>query len=421
MIKRLIAIVATACAWCACAAISSSRLDLERTAAIYHSYEFHESDGAPAPKGFKPFYIAHYGRHGSRMLTGEYLSRALSTFEKADGNNALTVTGRDLLHMLRRVSDLHSGMVGQLSARGAEEQRTLAKRMAKRFPDVFRGRRKVRCQATTYPRALVSQMNFVVSLKESAPYLELGFATGDKVERLLLHPRRDFEGVLPQIKDMVKEKLGEGTSLPMFLGRYFKNLNDIGNPDELAMQLIRCFSICQCLRDELDGMDMYRFASYDEISALSHCFEANVYAMMGNSNEFGDRVVWSAVSLAKDFVERADEAISDRNIAADLRFGHDAGLWPLAGLMDLEGPGDRAPVTESWRFCPAWKWMPMAANIQLVFYRNSDDDEVLVKILFNEREMRVRGLSLRGWPYYRWQELRDHILKSADEAAKVCP
>ena len=31
-----------------------------------HYYEFFPIDDTPAPKGFKPFYISHYGRHGSR-------------------------------------------------------------------------------------------------------------------------------------------------------------------------------------------------------------------------------------------------------------------------------------------------------------------------------------------------------------------
>ena len=31
-----------------------------------HYYEFNPIQDTPAPKGFKPFYISHYGRHGSR-------------------------------------------------------------------------------------------------------------------------------------------------------------------------------------------------------------------------------------------------------------------------------------------------------------------------------------------------------------------
>lgn len=99
-------------------------------------------------------------------------------------------------------------------------------------------------------------------------------------------------------------------------------------------------------------------------------------------------------------------AIADGSIAADLRFGHDSGLWPLAGLFGLEGPGDRVPFADSWQKCPAWKWMPMASNLQIVFYRDKSG-AVLVKILYNECEMRIKGLSPVRWPYYRWRDVRD--------------
>ena len=47
----------------------------------------------------------------------------------------------------------------------------------------------------------------------------------------------------------------------------------------------------------------------------------------------------------------------------------------------------------------------MAANIQFAFYRNGVGD-VLVKVLFNERETAVRGLEPVAGPYYRWPDLK---------------
>ena len=38
----------------------------ERAGGIYHSYEYRPAAAAPAPDGYTPFYISHYGRHGSR-------------------------------------------------------------------------------------------------------------------------------------------------------------------------------------------------------------------------------------------------------------------------------------------------------------------------------------------------------------------
>ena len=43
----------------------------ERAGGIYHSYEYRPAAAAPAPDGYTPFYISHYGRHGSRWHASE--------------------------------------------------------------------------------------------------------------------------------------------------------------------------------------------------------------------------------------------------------------------------------------------------------------------------------------------------------------
>lgn len=63
---------------------------------------------------------------------------------------------------------------------------------------------------------------------------------------------------------------------------------------------------------------------------------------------------------------------------------------------------------DAWEASPGWKWMPMASNLQMVFYRDKSG-EVLVKVLYNEKEMRIKGLTPVQWPYYRWQDLKERL------------
>ncbi|MNT38596.1 hypothetical protein D3C72_1747980 [compost metagenome] len=75
---------------------------------------------------------------------------------------------------------------------------------------------------------------------------------------------------------------------------------------------------------------------------------------------------------------------------AKLRFAHAETLIPLAALMKLEGsrqsakPGElMSQANNEWR----GGWVsPYAANIQWDVYRN-DTGRVLVKMLYNEREL----------------------------------
>ena len=55
----------------------------ERSGGIYHSYNYHPIPAVPVPKGYIPFYISHYGRHGSRYHTSEKAyTRPLRHYEK---------------------------------------------------------------------------------------------------------------------------------------------------------------------------------------------------------------------------------------------------------------------------------------------------------------------------------------------------
>jgi hypothetical protein len=378
---------------------------------VFHSYEFEETKDTPAPEGFRPFYVSHYGRHGSRRLTGAFVADTLATLENAQKNGDLTEEGKRLLIDVRKIAEAHEDMIGQLTERGAQEHRRLARRMAARFPDVFKDARRVRCQSAIFHRVLLSQANFTMALKDAAPSLAFDFITGDKFQKIVNGPHwaREAANVADKIKAATDAYAKENIDPAPLVERIFSSTVLAGDALAFVRDLFVVASICQCLRCELAGFDIYRYFTAEEIDALGRTLACEHYADMANSVEFGDVPLDGSRKLARDFLERADEAIADDGIAADLRFGHDSGLWPLAGLIGLEGPGDRVPFADSSRDCPAWKWMPMASNLQMVFYRNAAG-EVLVKVLYNEREMRIRGLEPVPWPYYRWADLRARLL-----------
>lgn len=46
--------------------------DIHKTAGVYYAYPVYSlQPQTQAPKGYKPFYISHYGRHGSRYLISD--------------------------------------------------------------------------------------------------------------------------------------------------------------------------------------------------------------------------------------------------------------------------------------------------------------------------------------------------------------
>ena len=396
--------------------------DVERSAGVYHHYEFREERDAPPPEGYRPFYITHYGRHGSRYQRDEGRLRAYAVLQAAEKVGLLKAPGSNLLRRLRGIVEAHEGMLGCLAGRGAREHALLAQRMHKRFADVFAGGGKVRCQASVKHRCLTSMANFACSLKGVAPQLDVTFETGDRCMERLLHQSPDREKLREAVGRLSQKALVEMVSPDRLMKLLFRDSPEtervVGSPRQFASDLFALASAYQSLSDELAGgdTDIYDYFTRDELMALARYKNCRYYAGMGNSVELGDHVVEVAKWLADDFIERADEAVGQGGICADLRFGHDSGILPFAGLLGLEGAGDRVPVAESWKYCPLWRHVPMAANIQIVLYRREGGGDDLVKVLFNERETAVRGLAPYSGKYYRWKDFRAHLVKlSADK------
>ena len=159
---------------------------------------------------------------------------------------------------------------------------------------------------------------------------------------------------------------------------------------------------------------MFHWLTPQEILEMGIYSNDRTYSSFGNSLEFGDHITWAAKWLVEDFIERADKALEKgSDTAADLRFGHDSGILPLAGLLGLEGIGDRWIIGQAHLHYPVWQNIPMGSNLQMVFYRNRKDD-ILVKILYNEKETAIPAVPAFEGPYYKWQDLRAYLVSISE-------
>ena len=71
--------------------------DIATTGGVYYAYPGPSGVQTKAPKGYEPFYISHYGRHGSRwLIADEDYVRVMEVFEKAHAAGVLTDLGEDV-------------------------------------------------------------------------------------------------------------------------------------------------------------------------------------------------------------------------------------------------------------------------------------------------------------------------------------
>ena len=162
------------------------------------------------------------------------------------------------------------------------------------------------------------------------------------------------------------------------------------------------------MTDAFEMKPILRFLPFDAVYKWFELSNIQLYLGQCNSKEAGALRVPRAEPLVNDIVAKADEAIAEGKVAADLRFGHDYPALSLASYLGLEGVGDRMTAEEARS-----KWfapfnVPFAVNLQMVFYKNKKND-VLVKFLFNERETLLRGLEPVEGPYYKWDVVKENI------------
>lgn len=114
------------------------------TGGVYYAYPA-PGVQTKAPKGYEPFYISHFGRHGSRwLISDEEYIRVMEVFEKAHQAGKLTPLGEDVRKRLAIVWADAEGRGGDLSPVGVDQQRGIAERMYQAFPKSLKVRRRCR-------------------------------------------------------------------------------------------------------------------------------------------------------------------------------------------------------------------------------------------------------------------------------------
>lgn len=394
------------------------RENMDIAAGVYHPYHHGNLSDTPAPKGYKPFYISHYGRHGSRYHTTlKYFKPCADGLQKGMDEGILTETGKQLYRDFFAVMNEHKGMEGQLTPRGAAEHRGIAQRMYGRFTNVFKDkdRTEVDCASSNVPRCIISMANFTTQLKDSRPELQFSFVTGDKYYDYIAKniDSKELFDKCNEYEDSVRKATCHYDKLieSIFTNRE-KGLEAVKDPQKFIKALFRAGSICGDL-DYL-GIDLFKYFDSRELAEQGAVRSDKFYGQFGNSAEWGETSSAAAKDLVKDFVDRADAALKDgSHRAADLRFGHDVGILPFYGLVGIKGEDVRRPMDGATAFWTTYDRIPMGTNFQMIFYRNRKGD-VLVKMLDNEQETGIPSLKPYSGPYYRWSDLREHLVRISE-------
>ena len=394
-----------------------------------------------APRGYRPFYISHYGRHGSRwLISTEYYKDPVAFLKKANEEGMLTPKGQDVLRRMETVEEAARGRYGELTRLGAEQHRQIAGRMFKNFPEVFKGNVAIDAKSTIVIRCILSMEAFCMRLKELNPKLQISNDASN----------HDMFYMNNQDPDRFFSKITSAPENYAILREYRKK---VFKTDRLAQSILKDTSFFTtyntkfAYKDNPDNLPRYTAMTllddiyqqtvnlpntdldirFDDVITLEEIYGVNLYRNLSSYryagfSDMGQKVTpYRQTYLLRNIIETADQAIAKvgtdgrKSAGATLRFGHDSNLMPLCSIMDIDGAGvyetDIDNVANVWNM---EHYIPKAGNLLFIFY-GKKNAPVLVKVLLNEHEATL-PVETDKFPYYEWEKVKAFYLDILDKS-----
>lgn len=374
----------------------------------------------PTPKGYEPFYLSHYGRHGSRWLIGkDDYERVVRPLRKARQQGKLTREGQETLRRVELFNKTTAGRLGDLTTVGERQHHGIGRRMTLHFPEIFLAKELyVDARSTTVNRCILSMMAECEELMAANPKARIHNDVSESLQYYLNQPWRGLVeangGKARKERDAfwAKHTHPERLCRQLFTDQQWA----CDSIDRNAL-MVHLFEMAINMQSHDDGVDLLSLFTEDEIYDQWRVRNADWYVDYGASKLSNSVMPFSQFNLLTNIIQTADTCVSLGKQQATLRFGHEVCVMPLACLMELGNSGVAIASLDSVEYhWQNYKIFPMGCNIQLVFYkpkRNRRGD-VLVKALLNEREMRL-PVATDCHPYYKWADLRTYWLKKLND------
>ena len=368
----------------------------------------------PAPDGYEPFFINHYGRHGSRWLIGEKkYAFPVEQLELAEQAGKLTARGTEVLAILRDLRASARGRDGELSDKGAEQHQGIARRMFENFPAVWQGTPVVRARSTTVIRCILSMQNEVDVLKSLNPDMQI-YTDASKAEMFYMNYS---DPVVKPLREQAYHYFDEFKQRHVkpqhMLKKLFTDVKWAEKNIKGQELMLNLFDVAGNMQShhQWENVDLYDLFTLDDAYQVWRYNNVRWYIFSGETPLTQCRVDFIEANLLRSFIEDADRAIAHGGNSASLRFGHESVVLPLVCLMGINGADYQTTDLESLdRYWQSYKIFPMACNVQMVYYRPAwGSGDILVKVLLNEHEATL-PVATDMAPYYRWKDVRDYYM-----------
>ena len=365
----------------------------------------------PAPEGYVPFYLSHYGRHGSRWLIGEHSYTSVTEpLQKGRRDGKLTPRGEEVLRQLELFLPCTEKRLGDLTTVGERQHHGIGRRMAQNFPEIFKVPGvAIDARSTTVNRCILSMTAECEELAAANPTARIHNDVSESLQYYLNAKREGLVEAQGRKGRELRHSLKGNMSPDRLMGELFSDPQWVADSIKAESLAYNLFEVTTNMQSHDNGIDLYPLFTDEEIYQQWRIRNIGWYVDYGAAPQTESVMPYSQKHLLRNIIETADTVSQPQ---ATLRFGHEVCVMPLACLLELDSCGARVSDLDQldrvWR---NYRIFPMACNIQMVFYRKADGTagDVLVKVLLNERECSLPVESSQH-PYYRWSVLRQYYL-----------
>lgn len=373
-------------------------------------------DLTPVPKGFEPCYLYMFCRHGSRYHCGmDDYTKFLYVFEDAYNKGGLTKLGGSIYQRSLNLKENAEGRAGMLTKVGENQLRGIAERMFLNYPGLFVGDACINAKSTVSQRVIFTMFAFCERMKEFNPALKISRNCNSDVPGEWGSPVEKIPVEGSVWKKNQQQYLADNLDTDAFCARLFtkKYLKEADfNHYGFMNWLYMLAAIVQDIDVPFEDYQIYDAFTAQELLILSRLYNyGGQYAYYGASPETYPYMKNFAHDSMRLLVERTEDAFANGKPSATCLFCHDGNVGPISACLGIKGMrGDTMDVEEAMSFYDASRVVPMATNLQFVFFRNAEG-RVIVKLLHCEREVEIPlAYAAEGAPYYDWAELKPYLL-----------
>ena len=372
-----------------------------------------------APKGYKPFYLSHMGRHGSRFVDGsKFYPKMYELWKTADEKGQLTPEGKKFFDAYAAVYPRMLYHEGILTQKGQQQHRQIASQIYRNYPNLFKGRTSLVALSTESSRVIVSMLCCLDELSDLDRDLTIQVDFGRPYYAMLI-PESYSNPNYRAMEPFTEEALGKYEQFAArefdqdaILARWFTSTEGLELDRESFFYDMMQLVSDSCNLDFAVPEALTEVYSPEEKYAIWRIQNYSDYMYTGVAPGVDKRRFLEMSVAAKDIIDRFEEDQAN-GVSLRMRFSHDTALAPLISYLGINGMD--AEIEDPYEVEKVWRSydIPMACNVQLVFFRSrKTPDDILIQVLLNGF-CATLPLPEAAPGFYHWSDFKEKFDKLA--------